>query len=447
MDAEQNSGKQEKAKRKSFVSFRKSFSSLMDAGSTKNKGNDLDENSADQELEDAPVGRRASEPDAGIASPGDGISEVAGSDAANSPKQKKSKRFSLKGVTKLFRSNSLKSTASQEVIDAADNVGGAEEDAGFDESRMSEASASTAGVDAAGVPKKKKSKIFSTKSFTKMFRSNSLTSANGTDAPNLGDGASVDENGARTIPPKRKSFFSFKKDHGDKSSVGTPPADASARNSPSAPVEDSYSGPVSPTFERSATSMDDDEEVTQIDAAQLANSSFFNPSKSSVLGKAVPVSPPRAQSSNNSASKLFQQVDESDTNVTEEPSPKPVRGATKIPQPTSAEKKADDLEDTRRESYTSPRSTGNDTRGRMGSIREEETTDMETTIESAAKVATTTKAAAFPPAATISTKQASSPAPVAAAVTSPKQARSFVPAAASPVSVCDNILQMHDHFP
>lgn len=428
MEAEHEGGQPMK-KRSSFVSFRKSFSSMLDTGSSsKNKAGEYAVDTAGRVSEDATAGRRSFAPTAGVPAPTDNISDVAGSEAASSPKQKKSKRFSLKGVKKMFRSNSMKSSASNEGTDIPDVTGAAEDSGDFDESRMSEASASNVGTEqgldaTTGVPKKKKSKIFSTKAITKMFRSNSLTSASGVDGPEkFSDVASIDENGLKQGVPKRKSFFSFKKDSTDKNSISSPAGESAARAGTSAAVDDKYSGPVSPTFERASKSVDDDEEVTVIDAAQLANSSFFNPSQASPIGKAV--SPIRGGNSNNSAAKLFEQVEEDvpgppPGSSPKQPSPNPQRSPPKgtpqarAPAQAVEEEKECEAAEARRDSYTSTAvpwsSAAKETRGRMGSIREE---DVEAEPTEPAEPVVPARTATSPVVAR--TKAATSPTPVRA---------------------------------
>eukprot|EP01032_Pedospumella_encystans_P012990 gene12990-14984_t len=175
MEGEQSTEKKEK--KGAFYSLRKSFS-----GRTSSK-QDLDipdsESITSGQGPSSPfsdrsiTSRRASAPSS-LMVVDENTSDL-GSELGVPKKSKK--MFSTKFVKKMFRSGSFSGSQAGDDHIAQDNASVAEEDDALDESRMSEASAATGTVDESGSPTKKK-KRFSTKFVTKMFRSNSMSSAN-----------------------------------------------------------------------------------------------------------------------------------------------------------------------------------------------------------------------------------------------------------------------------
>ena len=251
MEGEQSTEKKEK--KGAFYSLRKSFS-----GRTSSK-QDLDipdsESITSGQGPSSPysdrsiTSRRASAPSSLMV-----VDENTSDLGSEHGVPKKSKKmFSTKFVKKMFRSGSFSGSQAGDDHIAQDNASVAEEDDALDESRMSEASAATGTVDESGSPTKKK-KRFSTKFVTKMFRSNSMSSANGGDAMSAAGGetpsvAGDSEANASPAQSRRKSMFSFGSSYSKSSPKpsGENTSGIAGRDETQVPV-DPYQGPVSPTF-------------------------------------------------------------------------------------------------------------------------------------------------------------------------------------------------------
>lgn len=288
MESEQPAEKKEK--KNSFFSLRKSFS-----GRTSSKQDldipDIESVASGQELasplsDKSLSGRRASAPSS-LMVVDENTSDL-GSEIGVPKKSKK--MFSTKFVKKMFRSGSFSGSQAGDDQSIQDNASVAEEDDALDESRMSEASGATGTVDESGSPTKKK-KRFSTKFVTKMFRSNSMSSANGADmtAAQANESASVagdSEVNPSPIQSRRKSLFSF----GSSYSKSPPPSSAANAagiagiDKTQVPV-DPYQGPVSPTFV-ARRPFADDEPVEQNKPSPIPASSPVAPHNSSGTGSA-----------------------------------------------------------------------------------------------------------------------------------------------------------------
>lgn len=266
-------------------------------------------------------------------------SDAGGTESGTTPTKKKSKIFSTKFVKKIFRSNSMTSA------NGADDTAsvGQPDDAlvleladGVDDSRQSEYSVGTAndadgGTEGGTTPKKKKSKVFSTKFVKKMFRSNSMTSTGAPETPGSADGKAVDTPGddggssvgGSSMKQKRKSLFSF----GGRSSFSGGEGKASAPPSVASPTiaehkkaaaDAVYAGPVSPSFTAPRTEdlvyEDDDgeeeEQVMRVDTNFKMKQSFFDspaPAPASTAAGARSAAP---TTSPGSAKLLFGSIDD-----------------------------------------------------------------------------------------------------------------------------------------
>jgi hypothetical protein len=305
--------------------------------------------------------------------------------------KKKSKMFSTKFVKKMFRSNSMSSATGNEVPfspDGGESLGGDEEQ--FDESRMSEVSASVADGDGS-TPKKKKSKIFSTKFVKKMFRSNSLTSNGAPETPASGgqedfgdpnDPIQNEVDGNSATKSKRKSFFSLGRSSfsGDTNKGSAPPSVVSPnpeRKLPATSPDGAFQGPVSPSFvppqqqgANVGTSNDnedeEEEEVVRVDTSFKSKQSFFeslsSPSKTPQAGgKSGPStavkSPPSQQkavavASPGTAKMLFEAVEEEPAS-----SPAPRATAAAVEEQKEQEEKVEAAQSTPLDSKESKRTS------------------------------------------------------------------------------------------
>ena len=252
----------------------------------------------------------------------DDTASDAGTDATETSGKKKKKMFS--SIKKMFSSNNLSANKASDINENEDLENIEYEN----ESRMSEASAGIAdqGESTGGTPKKKKSKIFSTKMITKMFRSNSLTSNGppeatdgdlgassgdmGTPMKAAGDIGAEDSPAQTQSKTKRKSFLSKvrKSFSGDSSkstatpSQGSPvPEQPVAVASPSHSNLDQQSNIHTPVLHNSGEGDDDEEEeeVVPVDTTFTSKQSFFEDKAStpSVATSTTPFSEKRRTAS------------------------------------------------------------------------------------------------------------------------------------------------------
>jgi hypothetical protein len=317
---EQSSEKGTPPKRGSIFSLRRSFSSAANGQPSPVVSEGIaspDSNS---------LGNRRSSAPAMV--PGDeNASDAGGTESGATPQKKKSKIFSTKFVKKMFRSNSMSSATGgdengDENLPDGDEGGEQGTFDGADEidDRQSEASAMDGVTEDGTTPKKKKSKIFSTKFVKKMFRSNSLSSTGAPDTPGSQEGGEsspaprADDSASK---PKRKSIFSIGRSSfsGADGKTSAPPSVAS----PAAPdgrkpvASSAYQGPVSPTFDAKGTmgtDVDEDEDegpVTKVDTSFRTKQSFFD---SPATAGVPPAKSPDASNSPGSAKLLFGSVED-----------------------------------------------------------------------------------------------------------------------------------------
>jgi hypothetical protein len=316
---DQSSEKGTPPKRESIFSLRRSFSSAANGQPSPVVSEGIaspDSNS---------LGNRRSSAPAMV--PGDeNASDAGGTESGATPQKKKSKIFSTKFVKKMFRSNSMSSaTGGDENVpfdlpDGDEGEQGAFDGADEIDDRQSEASAMDGVTEDGTTPKKKKSKIFSTKFVKKMFRSNSLSSTGAPDTPGSQEGGEAspappaDDSASK---PKRKSIFSIGRSSfsGADGKTSAPPSVASPvvpeGRKPAA--NSAYQGPVSPTFDvknKSGDDVDEDEDegpVTKVDTSFRTKQSFFD---SPATAGAPPAKSPDASNSPGSAKLLFGSVED-----------------------------------------------------------------------------------------------------------------------------------------